>query len=150
MCRTTLYAAVQEIVEDCKEKAASSKAFSEEITKDIIDPLKALLNEQSDTQKSIDAKWKLNNRLYDEKKTLVGVASNKYTKSTTEFDDAMSNFLVVREGKDFTEEKKNRLNQKIDALLAANKEAEKAYKTSVYAAKETRDEYKNALVNFSM
>lgn len=76
----------------------------------------------------------------------MAAANQKYFKTTTEVDEAMANYEKSREAKDFTDEKKNRLSAKIDQMFAANKEAEKGYKQTVYSAKEMRNEYINSLV----
>jgi len=141
-----LYTAFQDLIDDCINKSEISKAYAEGLNKDIIDPLKALLQEQIDTQKSIDAKWKQNNKMFEEKKAQVSAANSKFFKTTAEVDDAMTSYEKIREAKDVTEEKKNRQGQKVTQLLSANKEAEKSYKSTVYSAKEMRNEYMNSLV----
>jgi len=143
---TSLYSALQAIKDDCTDKSKAAKSYSEQVVKEVISPLKELLSTQIATQKSINAKWKSNFKIFDDKKLQVAAAQGKYAKCFAEFDEATANYEKTRELKDITEEKKTRMVQKINQILVSCKEAEKTYKALVYSAKELKEEYSKALV----
>jgi len=147
-----LYNAVQAVREDCGDKWQAAKRYGDEINKEVIVPLKELLQDHVKRQKGIESKWKSNHRIFEEKKMQVAEASNAYSKAFEEFDKTMGSYeklMETKEGKELSEEKKTRLTQRIHQLLANCKETEKNYKMQVYSEKELKAEYFKALVNFS-
>lgn len=139
--------AVKSFKDDCANKADISKKYSEEIKKEILDPLKQFIDEQTDKYKKITAIWKMQKKAFEERKIQMEAAQNKYAKGIKDVDDVLTNYYHIRESKDTTEERRNKLKIKITQILKEAKENEKAYKVLVYSSKEVRLDFCKAVVS---
>ena len=131
-------------------KWEAAKKYCDAIKKDALEPLDSLYQEQSKYLRAVDTKWKLNNKIYEEKRMLVDAARSKYHKLVAKVDDGLVEYTKARTGKDLNPDKKNRLIHKMNGSLTDAKEAEKTYKLSIYTAKDSRSQHIEALVSRSI
>ena len=130
--------------EDCADKWKDTKKYNDEINRDIISPLKDLLKEHTAKQKELENKWRSLQAVYEQTKIQAEVAGAEYFRAFEEFDKNMANYEKM--APELSEEKKNRIIQRINQLLVNCKETEKSYKSQIYAVKEAKIEFHAAIV----
>lgn len=130
--RSSVYAAIQAVREDCADKWQAAKRFCEEITKDVINPLKEILQENTKKQKEIVGQWKASQRVLEDRKEEVAETNGTYFRAFEEFDRAMASHDKAKESGD----NKLRLAKRISQVFVKCKKAETSYKTAFNAAKE--------------
>ncbi len=139
--RTTLSETIKSLKADCEHKAALAKKFVDEITSEILEPLRTLLSEHKARQKQTDATWNTVETTYQDKKLALERSKAAYFTAYHNFDEGIQSFDGSPDRGKMSPEKRRKLQQRITQLLITCKNGEKEYTNTVYVAKDARIEY---------
>ncbi len=124
-----MYSAIQAVRDDCAEKALATKKYCDDLTIDVISPLKELLHSQTKPEKDIEASWRRNREEMEERKKALGEAKERYARAFEILDREMASYeKSTKENKDLREEKRRRLAENINFALVSCAQSENNYK----------------------
>ena len=132
--------------ESTSGKAQKCKTFYDRLRNEIIDPLRELQNVHSQTAKNNVKSAKKEIDEFIKLKNKIGSGKMKYFRMMNDVEESLNLYSQIKDIKEYSFEKRGRINQKINVGLKEAKDAERTYKNILMYAKEYRQSYIKSMV----
>jgi hypothetical protein len=124
------------------------KKYSDDIKENVINPLKNLLLDQVARQKNIEEESLKLSQDLDTEVITAEAAGVEYKKAMEDFENIMDAYTKKenKDGKKLSKKEQVKYVQRVNKALSVRRKAELKYKSMLFAANKTRNEYYEKLV----
>eukprot|EP00826_Nyctotherus_ovalis_P017447 TRINITY_DN15145_c0_g1_i1.p1 TRINITY_DN15145_c0_g1~~TRINITY_DN15145_c0_g1_i1.p1 ORF type:complete len:471 (+),score=168.62 TRINITY_DN15145_c0_g1_i1:327-1739(+) len=140
-----LYEALEVMKEECAGKVKDSLKFYNGMRKEVLEPLNESHKQLETRLKDMVKSVRNNRRKFADRSIALEEAYSVYNKCVSTLDETVSNYDLLAKSKDLIPEEKTKYNTAINQALKACKDSEVQYKERIYAGRDARIDYINAL-----